>query len=167
MTAVVVADAATRAELLAVEERRRQALIDVDLPVLDDLYDDTLVHIHAPGLTHTKAQLLEHVETHRAYLDMVRGELTVRLAGDVAVVTGRLTNRMRAPGGGERVLGGVATQVLCRCDDGAWRFISFQMTPDGEQVWPALPSEQTDPATTGDTVKGTAEDTAEDGDQER
>ncbi|WP_419702893.1 nuclear transport factor 2 family protein [Promicromonospora sp. NFX87] len=163
MSAVVTADAATRAELLAVEERRRQALIDVDLPALDDLYDDSLVHIHAPGLTHTKAQLLEHVETHRAYLDMVRGELSVRLVGNVAVITGRLTNRMRAPGGGERVLGGVATQVLCRCADGAWRFISFQMTPDGEQVWPALPSQQEDAAGAHDT----AQDTAEEGDQER
>ena len=139
---VRVADAATRAELLAVEERRRQALLAVDLPALDDLYDASLVHIHAPGLTHSKAQLLEHVATRQAYLDMTRGELNIRLVGDVAIMTGRLTNRLRGPDGGERVLGGVATQVLRRCADGRWRFVSFQMTPDGEQVWPALPSER-------------------------
>ncbi|MFF2329546.1 MULTISPECIES: YybH family protein [unclassified Streptomyces] len=135
------ADAATRAELLALEERRRAALVAVDLPALEDMFDESLVHIHAPGLTHSKAQLLEHVATRQAYLDSARGELRIRIVGDVAVMTGRLTNRLRSPEGGERVLGGVVTQVVRRCEDGAWRFLSFQMTPDGEHVWPAMPSE--------------------------
>ena len=149
MTAVRAADAATRAELLAVEERRRRALLAVDLPALDELYDDSLVHVHAPGVTHDKAQLLEHIATRQAYLDMARGELNIRLVGDdVAVLTGRLTNRLRSPDGGERTLGGVVTQVLRRCADGEWRFVSFQMTADGEQVWPALPSESPPPGET-------------------
>lgn len=86
---VDTADQATRAEVLAVEERRRQALITGDLAALDDLYDESLVHIHAPGLTHTKALLLEHVATTAAYLDMTRGELNIRVIGDVAIITGR------------------------------------------------------------------------------
>ncbi|MER6720617.1 YybH family protein [Streptomyces halstedii] len=135
------ADAATRAELLDLEERRRAALVAVDLPALEDMFDESLVHIHAPGLTHSKAQLLEHVATRQAYLDSARGRLRIRIVGDVAVMTGRLTNRLRSPEGGERVLGGVVTQVVRRCEDGAWRFLSFQMTPDGEHVWPAMPSE--------------------------
>ena len=135
------ADAATRAELLAVEERRRVALLAVDIPALDELYDDSLVHIHAPGITHNKAQLLEHVAVRQAYLDMTRGELNIRVFGDVAIMTGRLVNRLIGPDGVERILGGPVTQVLRRGEDGTWRFLSFQMTPDGEQVWPALPSE--------------------------
>ncbi|WP_306207107.1 YybH family protein [Actinoplanes sp. RD1] len=130
------------AEILAVEDRRRRALIDVDLDTLDELFDDSLVHIHAPGVTHTKAQLLEHTATRRAYLDIVRGELTVRVFGDVAVVTGPITNRLRTSSGGERTLAGVATQVLHRSPGGGWRFVSFQMTPYGEQAWPSLPSEK-------------------------
>jgi ketosteroid isomerase-like protein len=129
------------AGILAAEERRRRALIDGDLAALDDLFDASLVHIHAPGVVHDKAQLLEHVATNQAYLDIVRGELTVRVFGDVAVVTGPITNRLRTRDGGERTLDGVVTQVLRRCDDGAWRFVSFQMTPLGERAWPALPSE--------------------------
>jgi len=148
MTEITVADDATRAEVLAVEERRRRALLDADTDALDDLFVESLVHIHAPGLVHTKTQLLEHVATRQAYLDIRRGELTVRVVGDVAVVTGRIVNRMRAPDGGERVLAGVVTQVLVRDRDGTWRFMSFQMTPDGEQVWGALPSEHA--ATEGD-----------------
>ncbi|MGW8482394.1 YybH family protein [Microbacterium sp. NPDC055903] len=145
MTATEQPDAAVRDAILEVEERRRRALIDGDLTTLDELFDEELVHIHAPGLTHTKAQLLEHVATRRAYLDMVRGELSIRLVGDVAIMTGPITNRLRNPDGSERTLGGVATQVLRRGADGAWRFVSFQMTPTGEQVWGALPSESTEP----------------------
>jgi len=152
MSTVSTPDETTRAELLAVEERRRQALLAVDVETLADLYDDTLLHVHAPGLVHTKAQLLEHVVTRQAYLDMWRDELDIRLVGDVAVMTGRLTNRLRSPDGGERVLGGVVTQVLRRCPDGRWRFLSFQMTPDGEQVWGKLPSEQA----AADTTEGDA-----------
>ncbi|WAA66517.1 YybH family protein [Microbacterium oxydans] len=134
-------DLGVRAEILAVEARRQQALIEGDLETLDELFDEELVHIHAPGLTHTKAQLLEHVGTRRAYLDMSRGELSIRTVGDVVIMTGPITNRLRNPDGSERTLSGVATQVLRRGADGAWRFVSFQMTPMGEQVWGALPSE--------------------------
>ncbi len=134
-------DVTLRAEILAVEDRRQRALIDGDLETLDALFDEDLVHIHAPGLTHSKAQLLEHVGTRRAYLEMYRGELSIRLVDGVAIMTGPITNRLRNPDGSERTLSGVATQVLRRDADGAWRFISFQMTPTGEQVWGSLPSE--------------------------
>ncbi|MFJ3383187.1 MULTISPECIES: FAD-dependent monooxygenase [unclassified Curtobacterium] len=141
VTGVRAASPSVAAELLDVERRRQEALIAVDLDALDALFDDTLVHIHAPGLTHDKAQLLEHTATRRTYLEITRGDLDIRVVGDVAVVTGPITNRMRAPEGGERTLAGVATQVLVRDDEHGWRFVSFQMTPFGEQAWGALPSE--------------------------
>ncbi|MET9613773.1 nuclear transport factor 2 family protein [Kitasatospora indigofera] len=140
--AVVHADDKTRAEILAVEERRRTALLAVDVPTLDALFDESLVHTHAPGVTHDKAQLLEHVATRQAYLDITRGPLTVRLIGEVAIMTGRILNRLDSPDGTERVIRGQVIQVLRRCEDGAWRFVSFQMTPDGEHVWPATDAER-------------------------
>ncbi|MFE5791454.1 nuclear transport factor 2 family protein [Streptomyces sp. NPDC056503] len=132
---VILADETTRAAILEVEERRQRALREVDLDALRDLYDDSLIHTHAPGLTHTKAQLLEHVATRAPYRDAARGELVIRLIGDVAIVTGRLVNRLGSPDGSERTVAGQVIQVLRRCEDGAWRFVSFQMTPDGEHVW--------------------------------
>lgn len=128
--------------LLALEGRRQQALIDGDLDTLAEIFDDELVHIHAPGVVHTKAMLLEHTATRRAYLEMTRGELLIRVYGEIAIVTGSLTNRMRAPGGGERTLSGEVTQVVRRDAEGTWRFVSFQMTPYGDAVWGSLPSEQ-------------------------
>ncbi|AWE54800.1 DUF4440 domain-containing protein [Streptomyces nigra] len=126
-------DPPTLAALHAVERRRQRALVDADLATLDEIFDDTLVHTHAHGITHTKAQLLAHTADRRPYLGISRGELLVRLVGDVAVVTGPLTNRLRTPDGGERTLTGVATQILHRRDGDDWRFISFQMTPCTEQ----------------------------------
>ncbi|MBL3699305.1 nuclear transport factor 2 family protein [Leucobacter luti] len=128
--------------MLDAERRRQRALIDGDADALDALFDESLVHVHAPGVVQGKAELLEHVAVRRPYLEITRGELAMRVFGDVAIVTGTLTNRMRAPGGGERTLSGPVTQVLHRGADGAWRFVSFHMTPFGEKVWGELPSEQ-------------------------
>lgn len=156
MSALRAADDAERAAILRAEDRRRRALIAVDLAELEDLYEDGLVHIHAPGLTHTKAQLIEHTATRRAYVDMWRGDLQVRVCGEVAVATGELVNLLRNPDGSQRTVAGAVTQVLHRGDDGVWRFVSFQMTPYGEQAWPDLPSQQGGadgiPATTGETT---------------
>ncbi|GAA3706610.1 nuclear transport factor 2 family protein [Streptomyces tremellae] len=151
---VVYAGDETRAQILAAEERRRAALLATDLDALDDLYDETLVHTHAPGLTHDKAQLLEHVATRQAYLGITRGPLTIRLIGDAAIVTGRITNRLDSPDGTERIVQGQAIQVLRRCEDGAWRFVSFQMTPDGKHVWPATEAERAGLADTATEQKG-------------
>ncbi len=144
MTDVTEASEAIREEILALEERRRRALIDVDVEALEDLYDEALVHIHAPGLVHTKPMLIEHTVTRRPYLDMWREDLRMRVLGDVVMVTGLLTNRLRNPDGGVRTMSGQVTQVIRRCPDGAWRYLSFQMTPLTEQVWGSLPSETKD-----------------------
>jgi ketosteroid isomerase-like protein len=133
---------AAEAEILALEQRRQQALIETDLETLDEIFDESLIHIHAPGVVHTKPMLLEHVAARQTYLEITRLDLRVRLFGDTAVMTGGIVNRMRAPQGGERTLDGVVTQVAHRGADGRWRFVSFQMTPYGEQVWGRLPSEQ-------------------------
>lgn len=143
VTEVRPADAELRREIEAVEAERIRALVEVDLDALADLYHEALVHIHAPGVRHTKAMLLEHTRTRQAYREIQRGELTItQLAEDVVAVTGSIRNRLGNPDGSERVVDGIVTQVLHRDDDGRWRFVSFQLTPFGEKVWGDLPSEQ-------------------------
>lgn len=148
MSEVTQADAVLTALVHDLEQRRHRALIAVDIDALDEMFDEHLVHIHAPGLTHDKAQLLEHVATRRPYLETTRGELSIRVVGDVLIVTGPLTNRLRSPEGGERTIAGVVTQVLRSDGAGLWRYLSFQMTPTGEHVWPTLPGEHWTPAET-------------------
>jgi ketosteroid isomerase-like protein len=108
-------------------------LVAVDLTELDRLFSEDLVHVHSTGLVHSKPELLQHINQKRAFLAIERGPLYIRVEGDIAVMTGTMTNRMRARDGtGEFLLHGFVTQVLRRSADG-WRFISFQLTPLREQ----------------------------------
>jgi ketosteroid isomerase-like protein len=119
--------------VLNVENRRRAALVAVDLTELDRLFSEDLLHVHSTGLVHSKPELLQHINKKRAFLAIERGPLQVRVEGDIGVMTGTMTNRMRANDGtGDILLHGFVTQVLRRSADG-WRFISFQLTPLREQ----------------------------------
>ena len=115
--------------ILEIERRRRAALVAVDLDELDRLFAEDLIHVHSTGMTHTKAELLRHIEQKRAFLAIDRGDLQIRVEGPIAVITGTITNRMRSRDGkAEILLHGFVTQVLRRNDEG-WQFISFQLTP--------------------------------------
>lgn len=138
---VEAASEEVRAQILELEERRQNALIDGNLEELDLIFDDALIHIHAPGLVQDKPKLLEHVGTRRAYLDITRGELSIRVLGDIAIVVGPITNILKNPDGSTREQRGQVTQVVRRVAPGEWRFLNFQLTPLGEQVWGKLPSE--------------------------
>jgi len=123
----------TVAAILEAERMRQEALVALDLAALDKLFADDLVHIHSTGLTHNKGELLRHIERRRGFTAIERGPLEVRVEGNLALVTGRITNHMRAPdGAGEIVLEGMVTQVLRRSTDG-WKFIHFQFTPKREK----------------------------------
>jgi ketosteroid isomerase-like protein len=119
--------------VLDAENRRRAALVAVDLKELDRLFAEDLIHVHSTGLVHTKAELLRHIDQKRAFLAVDRGPLQIRIEGDIALMTGLMINRMRAKdGNGEILLHGFVTQVLRRSTRG-WRFIRFQLTPVREQ----------------------------------
>jgi len=115
--------------ILEIERRRRAALVAVDLDELERLFAEDLIHVHSTGMTHTKAELLRHIEQKRAFLAIDRGDLQIRVEGPIAVITGTMTNRMCSRDGkAEILLHGFVTQVLRRNDEG-WQFISFQLTP--------------------------------------
>jgi ketosteroid isomerase-like protein len=114
-------------EVLEAEARRQKALLAVDMHELDALFADDITHIHTNGLLQDKTALLKHIESRRAFIELKRGPLNVRVQADIAVLVGHMTNRMRHPDGREVVLDGIATQVLRR-EAGRWRFIAFQFT---------------------------------------
>jgi ketosteroid isomerase-like protein len=114
--------------ILDTEARRCQALADVDIDVLDVLFSDALTHIHTTGLVQTKAEFLAGLDANRPFVRVERGDLTVRVIGDCAVITGSMTNLVRRPGHDQPVvMEGYATQVLSR-ENGAWRYVVFQAT---------------------------------------
>lgn len=116
-----------KALVLEAEQRRIEAVVAADMQGLDQLFADDLVHIHSTGLVHSKAQLLQHIDRKRGFLAIRRGLLRVRIEGNVAVMTGPITNLMRGAEGSEVIMRGFVTQILRRDSDG-WKFTNFQLT---------------------------------------
>jgi hypothetical protein len=116
-------------ELLALEQRRRDALVADDMATFAALLADDLVHVHTTGLIHDKAALLVHAGQTLQFIDVERSNLVVRLLGPhVAVMTGGLKNTVSRRGQDEKIeVEGFATQVWAKRDD-VWRIVSFQAT---------------------------------------
>lgn len=113
--------------ILQAEDRRIAALVALDIAALDALFADGLVHIHSNGLVQNKTEILARIGEKKAFAGVERGPLEVRICGDVAVMTGRITNFLHGPNGTQTTMKGIVTQVLKR-EAGGWRFWNFQFT---------------------------------------
>lgn len=112
-------------DVIAAEAKRREALVAQDIPALNALFADDLVHVHTTGVVHDKAKIIQHATQVLAFKDIARGPLNVRVHGDIAVMTGDMTNVIQ-PVGKDVVLTveSFVTQVWRREADG-WKHISF------------------------------------------
>jgi len=109
----------------ALEARRAAAIAERDFDTLAGVLAEDYLHVYGGGSTGGRADYLEQVR--RAPRVPTRGPLTVRVYGDVAVMSGNLLNRIQYPDQPERVLDTFVTQVA-RKVDGQWKFVSFQIT---------------------------------------
>ena len=112
-------------EVLALEKRRCAATLAGDLAALAEVLADDYMHVTGTGSWMSKQGYLDWVA--KLPRDHRRGELKVRLYGDVAVINGDLLNRLGAIGS-ERLVDTYVTQVA-RKQDGRWQFVSFHITP--------------------------------------
>ncbi|MEF2070715.1 nuclear transport factor 2 family protein [Consotaella aegiceratis] len=117
-----------RSEVEAAEAERQRALIAADIPALDRLLADNLIHVHSTAMVHTKVEFLAHVERMGGFIAIERGPVDIRIEGDFAVVTGPAIHRVRSPQTGEEVaLDGFST-VIFRRGEGRWQIMLSQMT---------------------------------------
>jgi hypothetical protein len=107
-------------ELLALEDRRCHAITDGDLAALGDLLGDDLVHVHMNGRAQDKREYLAQLAGNPRVT--TRRDLTVRVYGGTAVMTGVLVNAF-GHGANTKVSEGYATQVWV-AGDGGWRQVS-------------------------------------------
>lgn len=112
--------------VLELERRRCAAIGAGDLVALGEVLADDYVHVMGTGATKDKANYIETIRNGPRVPE--RGDLTVRLYGNAAVVTGDIINRISYPGQETRVINAMVTQVAVKAD-GRWRFVSFQITP--------------------------------------
>jgi hypothetical protein len=114
--------------VLALEERRRQALLAGDLPALQGLLADGLVYVHSTGVCDPKATYLAKLSGGSLkYLVLNFSNLQVQVLQKAAVVSGRMAGTVSKDGQQKNVASLFMTVWACGSDD-VWRLHAHQGT---------------------------------------
>lgn len=117
----------TESSVLQLEQRFTTALLKKDAVVFDKLLADDLVHIGFDGRVAGKTEYMTFFKQGTwQYRKYEPYNVTVKILGDVAVVTGRI-NRWIVINGGETIGAFAFTHVWSRTGD-HWRLTSSQLT---------------------------------------
>ncbi len=115
--------------VIALEERRRQALLSSDLNTLQSLLSDNLIYMHSTGVCdHKDSYLAKLANGSLKYLKLNFGEMQVQELKNAAVVTGRMSATISKDGQQKEVASLFMTVWACGTD-GAWRLHAHQGTP--------------------------------------
>ena len=110
-----------KSEIARLEERRCHALRSGDVETLANLVADDLQHVHGSGKVDNKIAYLDGVATKYRFNRIERGELNIRVYGDIAVVIGPLSQTVSTVGvEGVKNIEAITTQVWRRVEDG-WK----------------------------------------------
>ena len=110
-----------RQEIVQLEKRRCEALTSGNVDALGALMADDLVHIHGNGSIDDKAGYLRGVQAKYVFHRVDRGDLRIRIYGDVVVVVGPLNQTVSVKGVDKRnEISALTTQVWVRGDVG-WK----------------------------------------------
>ena len=116
------------AKILELDKRRRAALVAADIPALDRVLADDLIHIHANGTVDTKMQYFSTVRTVWEFMVIERPEIAIRFHGDAAIMTGIMKHIVRAKATREiRTMDAFGTQIWAPHGD-TWKQILYQET---------------------------------------
>jgi hypothetical protein len=114
--------------VLAAEDRRYRAMTDADIDTLDALCADELAYTHSNGVRDTKAEYFAKLsEGYYVYHRIDHPVDRVEVAGDAAVVVGRMTADLDS-GGVRKDIDCLATAVWIRTA-GGWRLLAYAPTP--------------------------------------
>ncbi len=119
----------TKADVLQREAERCAAMMAGDFDRLREILHPELTHVHAKGQLDDYDSYFAGGGTRVTYREVSRSDLTVRLAGDAAVMTGRQRLvAVRKDGSGTVTIDSRVLQVWVRAS-GGWRQLAFQTTP--------------------------------------
>ena len=114
--------------VLALEERRRQALLAGDLPALQGLLAEGLIYVHSTGVCDRKASYLAKLSGGSLkYLELNFSNLQVQVLHKAAVVSGRMAATVSKDGQQKNVASLFMTVWACGSDD-VWRLHAHQGT---------------------------------------
>jgi len=115
-------------EILALGERRYQAMTSQNWSALEALLHDELVYTHSSGSVDTRASWLASMKSGKTkYKSAQCAERKVRLYGDVALVTGKASFEAEV-NGQPRSLKLCFLEAWTKTPQG-WKFVAWQSTP--------------------------------------
>ena len=113
--------------VLAADDRRYRAMLDADLPTLDEVCADALSYAHSDGARDTKAQYLHKVRTgYYVYRRIDHPVERVEVLGDGAIVVGRMTADLEVKGT-PKTIDSLALAVWTRAS-GHWQLLAYAPT---------------------------------------
>jgi ketosteroid isomerase-like protein len=121
-------DSTVVATLLRLEQERCRALSEKDWSALDALLSDDYTHVHTTGRVEDKPTYIQGMKARPR--ETSRGDLTVRIYGDSAVMMGLQTNKTQGPDG-TNLMHSQVIQVWVK-QGGSWRLVAGQNTRAAE-----------------------------------
>ncbi|MDG0023508.1 nuclear transport factor 2 family protein [Trinickia sp. Y13] len=112
----------------ALERDRFRAMVDGDVPVLNQLLSESVSYVHTNGKRETKRQFIDAISGgHRRYRQIeVQSQDVLPVGSDACVVTGRALVEMEANNGA--ILFPIAYMAIQSREDGHWRLLAWQAT---------------------------------------
>jgi hypothetical protein len=111
--------------VLAAEDRRYRAMLDVDLTTLDAVCADDLSYAHSSGVRDTKDEYLGKVRSgYYVYRRIDHPVERVAVVGDSAIVVGRMTADVD---GTPKTIDNLALAVWTRAS-GQWQLLGYAPT---------------------------------------
>jgi len=125
---MTTADDVTAKQISALEARRYQALADVDLATLDELFSADLVYTHSDATADSKQSYLDRLANgYFRYGPLEHPEHGIVVRGDCALVFHDMRGEVLIDGQQKRVLNSRSLAVWVR-EDGTWRLLAFHPT---------------------------------------
>ena len=119
---------AVKAEILELEEKRYQAIIDGNLEAFRACCHPDLVYTHSNGSRDSVDSYLDKVRSgFYAYHDINHPADAVLVVGDTAVVIGEMNANITA-GGADKQLANNSIAVWIK-QNGTWLLLAYQPTP--------------------------------------
>lgn len=116
------------ATLLALDDKRFKAMVDMDFATMGEVYADDLVYVHSSAVVDSKQSYFEAIKNGKyRYQTMRKEDVKVRVYGDAAVITGRATIDIVASGT-PKVLRNVFVGVYAQ-RGGKWQMVHWSSTP--------------------------------------
>ncbi|MBQ12716.1 MAG: DUF4440 domain-containing protein [Planctomyces sp.] len=114
-------------EIIALENRRIEAMVKQDTQELNEILADDLIYTHSTARLETKAEFISSCTSGRTdYRSVETDDVKVRNYGDTAVVTGHAKIHVNA--NGQDVKFQVRYLDVYAKRDDVWRMVAWQST---------------------------------------